>query len=161
MFTPKEIMDDGTIAREDLPSNAFYLHERGYIELMVGYEPPLFAAARISPDGIELVEDEERFNQLFPAESDGVDEDSEAVMGAMMTLAKEAEDSGLAGIHRDWLLRDVTSLRDELRRPVSSWRGGVLREVLKWIEDYFEGDVDLRLPSMEKLKGLLNEKLKP
>lgn len=161
MLTPKEIMDDGTIAREDLPSNAFYLDERGYIELMVGYEPPLFAAARISPDGIELVEDEERFNELFPAESDGVDEDSEAVMGAMMTLAKEAEDSGLVGIHRDWLLRDVTSLRDELRRPVSSWRGGVLREVLKWIEDYFEGDVDLRLPSMEKLKALLNEKLKP
>ena len=49
VLTPKEIMADGTIERDDLPSNAFYLHERGYIELMVGYEPPLFAAARISP----------------------------------------------------------------------------------------------------------------
>ena len=90
-------MADGTIAREDLPSNVDYLQERGYIELMAGYAPPLFAAARISPEGIELVEDEDRFNRLFPSTMDAPSEDASDVLAVVMALAKEAERSGLEG----------------------------------------------------------------
>ena len=66
MLSPSEILDYGTIDRKDLIPNAYYLHDRDLIELMIGYNPPSFAATRIAPLGIDLCEDAAEFNKLFP-----------------------------------------------------------------------------------------------
>ena len=46
MITPAEIMEAIALSKEDLAANAYYLHDSGLVEMMMGYAPPLFAAAR-------------------------------------------------------------------------------------------------------------------
>ena len=48
MLTPEDILSDESIERENLAASAIYLHDRGLIELAIGYAPPLFASARMS-----------------------------------------------------------------------------------------------------------------
>jgi type I site-specific restriction endonuclease len=42
------------------------LEEKGYLELQKPLEGSLFVGARITPKGIDLVEDEYQFNVMFP-----------------------------------------------------------------------------------------------
>ena len=155
MLTPEDLLSDESIERENLAASASYLHERGLIELAIGYSPPLFAAARISPDGVDQVENEDSFRQNFSdrAETDR-DSDPEAAL-LMVSLAKEAELSPLQGLQREWLYRDLTLLRDELRRPIDSWRQEVIVQTIGWIRGYFNGDCDRYLASLGKLENLL------
>ena len=66
MLSPYDIAEHGTVVLEDLTANCHYLHDRSLIELMVGYNPPMFDAARIAPEGIEIYEDMAQFDKQFP-----------------------------------------------------------------------------------------------
>ena len=65
MLTPTDITDTGKVTITELIPCAHYLADRNLIELMVGYNPPLFAATRIAPEGIDLIEDPLEFDRLF------------------------------------------------------------------------------------------------
>src|SRR5688572_24771463 len=74
MMTPSDIADAGNLKMDELAPNCHYLHDRSLIELMMGYNPSFFAAARITPAGIDLYEDRKRFSGMFGASaSDGKD----------------------------------------------------------------------------------------
>ncbi|MCE9631006.1 MAG: hypothetical protein K8S94_09895, partial [Planctomycetia bacterium] len=65
MMTPSDIADASKLRMDQLAASCHYMHDRRFIELMMGYNPPLFAAARIAPEGIDLYEDRKRFERLF------------------------------------------------------------------------------------------------
>lgn len=159
MMAPEDFLEPGSLQRKDLASGAYYLHECGYIELMIGYSPPMFDAARISTKGIDLVEDTPGFNRLFPPEGGGDASNPAEAMALVMQVAKEADACSLQGVRRAWLLKDLENLRDELRKPSSTWRGDVVECVPRWMADYFEGEeeggVEKQLPSL----GLLTDSL--
>lgn len=155
MLSPEDILGDESIKRENLAACAFYLHERGLIELAIGYAPPLFASARISPDGVDMVENVDSFRRNFSDTSESErDSDHEATL-LMVSLAQEAELSPLQGLQREWLYRDLTRLRDELRRPVETWRREIFAQNIRWIRGYFNGDCDRYLTSLNRLENLL------
>ena len=159
MLTPEDILSDTSIERGDLAANAYYLHDSGLIELMVGYSPPLFAATRIKPAGIDLVEDAAALNARFPAAPETTNQAAMDAIASVLELAKEIEASALDGIRRDWLLQDVQGLRNELRKPLDHWDGEAIWNRLNWVGHYFGGEPEAHLsslsPLMEAVRSIL------
>jgi len=156
MLSPYDIAEHGTVVLEDLTANCHYLHDRSLIELMVGYNPPMFDAARIAPEGIEIYEDMSQFDKLFPRDPSEGRLQAPNVIPLMTQVAREAEASPLDGVRREWLLRDLSHLRDELRLPENEWRPEVIMRDLQWLEGLLESEEDADLPSLDRLKSMLN-----
>lgn len=159
MLSPQDIMEGGTLTREDLLSSAYYLSDRQLIEMMIGYNPPMFAAARITAKGIDLVENHYEFNLLFPPEAGETSSEVVELPILMERLVEEADFSALDGEARKCLLRDVQYLRDELSRPESRWRLNVIASLIEWIGGPFQGQHEA-LPSLSRIKELLDSKLR-
>ena len=156
MLGPEDLLEDGTLAREDLMPNMYYLNDRGLVEVMMGYNPGMFAAARITVKGIDVVENEYQFNLVFPEAPGALEAAMADVPVLMERLVEEADFSALDGEERRCLLRDVQYLRDEVARPANRWRAHVIGTVLDWIAGFFD-DPDEVLPSLAKLRRLLEQ----
>ena len=65
-ITPKEFTEDLGVTQRVLDFNIVYLEEKGYVELQKPLEGSIFVGARITPKGIDLVEDNDKLNTLFP-----------------------------------------------------------------------------------------------
>jgi len=155
MPTPEDILE-GTpgVSRQALLGAAYYLYDKGLVELLTGYNPPMFAAARITSKGIDVVEDRYELNLHFPARPGEEEEAAASVPTLMEQLVADADFSPLDGEARKCLLRDVMYLRDELARPVMRWRPEVIATVLEWIAGYFD-DPDEVLPSLAELRAAI------
>jgi hypothetical protein len=159
MLSPQDIMEDGVLTREDLLSSVYYLSDRQLIEMMIGYNPPMFAAARITAKGIDLVENHYEFNLMFPPDADEATTETVELPILVERLVEEADFSALDGEARKCLLRDVQYLRDELSRPESRWRLHVITSLIEWIEGPFKGH-DEGLPSLAKIREILDSRLR-
>lgn len=156
MLTPEEMLVHDGLSRENLAANSHYLHDRGFIELLLGYKPPLFAAARIAPQGIDLMEDRERLRQLLGQDAPVIDAVSVEGPRMVLEIADEVHESGLSAIRKKWLLEDLHRLRDEFRKEPHDRREEVIRNSLSSIGEYFEGDPAAALPSLERLTMYLS-----
>ena len=154
MLVPEDFLGPEGVQREELVANIHYLADRKLVELMIGYNPPLFAAARITADGIDLVENRFLFNLRFPPELGEVEEAFAEVPALVERLAEEAEFAPIDGEARMALLRDIQFLRDEVARPVHRWRREVIETALGWITGAVE-DVERDLPSAPALSDAL------
>lgn len=65
-ITPKEFKESLNISLKELHYNIIYLEEKGLIELQKPLEGSIFVGARITPKGVDLVEDEYQFDVMFP-----------------------------------------------------------------------------------------------
>ncbi len=157
MLTPDDLADATEFDVKTLLSSVHYLHERGFVELMAGYNPRTFAAVRITTDGVDLVENPYEFDLRFPYENAA----DRAVLGIpqlLERLSAEANRVPLDGWRRQTLVRDVQYLRDELLRPAGHWRGEVLRTVIGWIAACFD-EPYAALPSLKELQDALEREL--
>lgn len=159
MLSPVEILDHGTIDRKDLIPNVHYLHDRNLIELMIGYNPPTFAATRIAPLGIDLYEDEAEFDKMFPPELVVENATTAGIVTIMLKMAEEAEQSAATGQSKDWLMKDIRALREELVIPEPYWKADVILARLQWLDGFFMHEENVSLPSLENLKTILYKKL--
>lgn len=151
MLTPEDFLEEGAVDRDSLPPAIQYLADRGYVELMRSYNPPMFAAARITADGIDLVENTFEFNLRFPPAPGEIEEGYADVPLLVEKLLEEAEFAPLDGEARACLLRDVLYLRDELARPAERWRRHVIETIFEWIGKQV-GDPAEHLPTLAPLK---------
>lgn len=158
MLTPEDVLEDGTVPREDLLANIHYLGDKGLVELMIGYNPPWFAAARITANGIDLVENRYEFNLRFPPQPGELESALADVPVLMEQLLQEAEFAPLDGDERRCLLRDILFVRDELSRPETRWRTHVIDTVLKWAEAYFDDPAE-HLPTLTPLRQAIDREL--
>lgn len=154
MLSPEDFYGQDGVTREELVANIHYLADRKLVELMIGYHPPLFAAARITANGIDLVENRFLFNLRFPPEPGKLDEAYADVPLLVEQLAEEAEFATLDGEARYALLRDVQFLRDEIARPAHRWRRGVIHTVLGWVVASVDNP-DEELPAARALAAAL------
>jgi hypothetical protein len=67
-ITPKEFTEDLDISIEQLSYNIVYLEEKGFLELAKPLEGSIFVGARITAMGIDLVENQEKFDLTFPVD---------------------------------------------------------------------------------------------
>jgi len=156
MMTPSDIADAAALLIDQLAPNCHYLHDRNLIELMMGYNPPLFAAARISPEGIDLYEDRKRFQEYFALGTSHDGAGLRRVVRATFELAEQAEYAPLEGLRKEWLLRDITRLREMLRRPESEWDAAGILNALHWLAGF---EVSGDLPALADLESMLRERL--
>ena len=155
MLTPDEVLEGCGLTRDELRRNAYYLHERGLIELMRGYNPTLFDATRITVDGIDLLENRLEFDVRFPPEPSESEQEGAKIVLLVEKLVEEADFVALDGEARKCLLRDVQYLRDEVSRPATRWRRNVVKSILEWIEHAVNGQSDA-LPSLQPLRAELD-----
>lgn len=155
---PEVFFEEGGFTREELAVGMHYLADRKLVEMMLGYNPPLFAAVRIRPEGIDLVENWFEFNLRFPEAPDDGELRLNELPVLVERLVEEADLSQLGGEARKCLLRDVQYLRDELSRPASKWRKHVIQAIVSWLEEPFGGAKET-LPSLPRVKALVAEKL--
>ncbi|MEX2015626.1 MAG: hypothetical protein WD873_03245 [Candidatus Hydrogenedentales bacterium] len=159
MVTPEDILEEGDILRNQLAANAHYLNDRGLVEMMMGYKPPLFAAVRISPKGIDLVEDDEAFNRLFPGgETNGFDAQRKT-LSLVYKLAAEIEALELPPALRAWVMEDVKDLRNILRVSPERPRASDLRARLAWLEQDLVEHAGVESPALQALQEQLEEQL--
>jgi hypothetical protein len=156
MLTPEEMLEDDGLTRQTLATNSHYLHDRGYIEMLTGYNPPLFAAARISPQGIDLIENAERFRELFGQDAPVVDAVNVQGPRLVLNVAEAVEALGISDVRKQWLLDDLRRLRDEFRKEPQERREDVVRACLRAVAEYFDEDPAVALPSFGTLVQYLS-----
>ncbi len=156
---PADLMEAAGLDREDLIPNMHYLSDRGLVEMMMGYSPPMFSAARITAAGIDVVENWFELNLQFPAAPGGAELQMADVPRLMEQLVEEADFSPIDGEERRTLLRDIQYLREELSRPVGRWRTEVVFSLLGWIGAHLELPHE-HLPSLGKLQSALVSRMK-
>lgn len=155
---PETFFEEEGMTREELAVAMHYLADRKLVEMMLGYNPPLFAGVRIRPEGIDLVENWFEFNLRFPEAPDDDELRLNELPVLVERLVEEADLSHLGGEARKCLLRDVQYLRDELSRPASKWRKHVIEAIVSWMEAPFAGGEE-SLPSLPRVKALVAEKM--
>ncbi|MBI1320071.1 MAG: hypothetical protein GC168_14165 [Candidatus Hydrogenedens sp.] len=153
MLSPQDFFDRG-LDKQDLAVGMHYLRDAQLAEVMLGYVPPLFNAARITPAGIDLVENRMQFDLRFPEMPGQEEARASTIPGLLERLVAEADLCPLAWSERRALLRDVHYLRDELARPVEQWREHVVSAMMDWIAEPFD-DVASVLPVYDELQDAL------
>lgn len=153
MLGPEDFLSTELVDKKQLATNIHYLFDKELVELITGYNPPLFVATRITPKGIDLVENPREFDLLFPAYPAGVEEETAELLETMEQLVVEADLIPLDGDKRKCLLRDIQYLRDEFARPSHLWRRNVIEQVIQWVEDSL-GNLDRGefMPSLEVMR---------
>lgn len=154
MTSPREFEESSDFTPDELAFNMHYLHDSGLVELMMGYHPRLFNAARITAKGIDLVENRFEFDRRFPPEPSDNENALYRIPLLLEELLEEAELCGLGREQRMGLLRDIHFLRDEMARPVEACRYPVVRRVLEWISEPFEGREE-ELPSLKEIRSII------
>jgi len=157
MLAPEDFLADEAITRENLIPNIHYLNDRKLVELMIGYSPPLFAAARIRAEGIDLVENPFEFDWRFPPAIEAGEGHSWELPALIERLVEEGDFAPLDGEERRALLRDVQYLRDEVARPPHRWRRHVIATVLDWIEAPLKDEVEEILPSAKRIRQVIDD----
>jgi len=159
MLSPTDITERSTVTVKELVSNAYYLHDLHLIELMVGYTPPLFAATRILPKGIELFEDRDQMEKMFPIGPQVPAGDITELVKLILKLGEEADNAALDGTQKNWLLKDVNRLRSLLNAPEKDWEEDAIISTLHWLDGFFMDQENVPLPSLELIKTILHDKL--
>ncbi len=131
-ITPKEFKNKLKINIRELNFNVIYLEEKGLIELQKPLEGTLFVGARITTKGVDLVEDEYRFNMMFPLAS--TRSVSENILAKFNLLREGIEtDKNLSPELREIIVEEVRSIEDELKKAEPSY--GVVKKMLDKIKD--------------------------
>lgn len=154
MAGPEPLMPCAGDDRSTLVFNMHYLADRGLVELMMGYQPPLFSGARITADGIDLVENRFQFDLRFPPAPEDPDSAAAELPALMARLAEEVEFCPVDGEARRALLRDAAWLQDEAARPAARRRLGLVLSVLDSMAGAC-GSAENAPPALEKVRSMV------
>jgi hypothetical protein len=120
-ITPKELQENLNIGLKELQFNAIYLEEKGLIELQKPLEGNLFVGARITPKGIDVVEDEYQLNILFPA-SDTARETPTSVFESLTTLINRINNSDkLNEEEKEMITEEIKAVQTALMKSEPSY----------------------------------------
>jgi len=155
-LTPEDILEHGTVDRKELFWNLHYLHDCGLVEMMLGFNPMYFDAARITARGIDLVENHRALDLYFPAEPDPDDQAAHNIPFMLERIVEEGDLCSLDGEARQAILQDVRYLREELSRPARRWRREVVEQIMDWLAEATAG-VEEGLPTLPALRACVRE----
>ena len=134
MVEPEAFHEESAAVRSHIVPNMHYLADRKLVEMMIGYSPPLFSAVRITPGGIDLVENRFEFDRLFPALPGTEAGPLQAIPMILERLVEEGDFIAVDGTTRRQLLGDILYLREELSLPPERWRRPLIDAVMDAVE---------------------------
>ncbi len=154
MVEPAELLEHIPTDKDLLAFNMHYLADHGWVELLRGYVPPLFTAARITALGIDLVENPARFNRVFPPPaSEQADSPEGALPVVVDLLCEEALYAQVDTEYRESIDLDLALLRRELARPPERRRAELILALIEALAAVRSIDPQA-LPSIETLREL-------
>lgn len=111
---PKEFKEILGIGLKELHFNIIYLEEKGYVELSKPLEGSIFVGARITPRGVDLVEDEYELNVFFPEDSSAIPDDIfsefENLVNETKNIVKISDES------KELIIEELKYILEELRK---------------------------------------------
>lgn len=134
MVEPEVFFHSPIIDRASIIPNMHYLADRRLVEMMMGYQPPMFTAVRITHQGVDLVESRFEFNRQFPAAPSETLHGEEAIPMLVERLVVEADLVPLERDIRHQILGDILYLREEFNRPLQRWRPQLIFAVITAVE---------------------------
>jgi hypothetical protein len=120
-ITPKEFRETLGIGLKELHFNIIYLEEKGFVELSKPLEGSVFVGARITPRGVDLVEDEYEFNIAFPIQS-SAHPVADDISQRFDELIKDT--NGLADLSNDskeLVTEELRTIQNELKKSEPSY----------------------------------------
>lgn len=122
-ITPAEFKDQLSIGLRELNYNIVYLEEKGYLELQKPLEGSLFVGARITPQGVDLVEDSYLLDTLFPIPDDSTPTQLNVfkefdLLAQQLTTAPFEPTSDT----RELALEELRTIQHEVKRVAPSYR---------------------------------------
>jgi hypothetical protein len=119
--TPKEFKESMDIDLKELHFNIIYLEEKGLLELQKPLEGSLFVGARITPKGIDMVEDEYQMNVFFPQEL-ATPHIPDSTFQKLDSLIKKTEDLGIPSPDsKELIIEELKAILSELKSKEPSY----------------------------------------
>ena len=140
MLSPKEVMDATDVTHDELVRNIFYLEEHGLVECLKGFGTALFGAAKLTAQGVDVVEDNERLNDLFPVEGGVPAGPSDELSELFERIRIDARNAPLGQEDIDTLTDELEFIQRSLERAQTPERMRKIETVLGWIGDSFDGN---------------------
>lgn len=114
-ITPRDFTETLHITQSEVNFHAVYLEEKGLLELQKPLEGNVFVGARITPQGIDLCEDEYRLDVMFPAadERKPIPDNVFLALDALAAETKQRKD--IAPDDADIILHGIDAIKQELR----------------------------------------------
>lgn len=119
--TPKEFRETLNINLRELHYNIIYLEEKGYLELQKPLEGNIFVGARITPKGIDLVEDEYQLNIMFPHTKTEKAVASNVLKEFTLLIGKLQSTKNLSTDLKELIIEEVKEISNELQKPAPSY----------------------------------------
>jgi hypothetical protein len=157
MFSPKEMMDAADVTYDELRTNVFYLEERGFVECLKGFGTALFGAARLTAQGVDIVEDAAAFNELFPAAANSSVTPGDELSELFERISLEARMAPLGQDDIDSLTEEIEFVRRLASRKTAADRMDKIETLLGWIKASFDGN-NAVLRDIDRLMELIREK---
>jgi len=120
-ITPKEFKEMLRIGLRELHFNIIYLEEKDYVELSKPLEGSVFAGARITPKGIDLVEDECEINVLFPVQSSASPISNDILERFDSLLQETGEITDLSNDSKELVIEELKRIQTELKKNEPSY----------------------------------------
>jgi DNA-binding MarR family transcriptional regulator len=140
MLSPREVMDAAAVTHDGLLRNVFYLEERGFVECLKGFGTTLFGAAKLTAEGVDVVEDAQTLNELFPAEDAAPTGPADELTELFERIRIAALRAPLGQDDIDSLIEELEYLKRSLSRKTTPERMTKIETVLGWISASFDGD---------------------
>jgi len=151
-ITPNEFRKELGVDLRTLNFNIIYLEEKGFLELQKPLEGNIFVGARITPKGIDLVEDEFQFDTMFPLIKEQK-EDSIDIEKELEEVIKRIKLSDLSEEKKELLIEEFTNIKDEFKTPMPSYI--VIKRNLEKIKER-DDDLGTELADILKNPSIMN-----
>jgi DNA-binding MarR family transcriptional regulator len=140
MLSPKEVMDAAGVTHDELVRNIFYLEEHGLVECLKGFGTALFGAAKLTAQGVDVVEDEEKLNELFPVEGEVPSRPADELSELFERIRIDARIAPLGQEDIDTLIDELEFIRRSLERTRTPERMRKIETLFGWITASFDGN---------------------
>ncbi len=120
-ITPKEFRENLNINLRELHYNIIYLEEKGLIELQKPLEGSIFVGARITPKGIELVEDEYQLNIIFPADQKEKSMPTNISVEFNQIIDAVESTDNMSSDLKEIIVEEIKEIQNELKKNAPSY----------------------------------------
>jgi hypothetical protein len=156
MLSPREVMNAADVEYDGLLSNIFYLEERRFVECLKGFGTALFGAAKLTAEGVDVVENAATLNELFPSEGAAPVTPADELTELLERIRIAARMAPLGQEDVDALIDELEHVARSLSRKRTPNRMNKIETFLGWISAGFDGDESV-LRDIRRLTELIRD----
>ena len=156
MLSPREVMDAADVTHDELLRNIFYLEERGFVECLKGFGTTLFGAAKLTVQGVDVVEDEDTLNEVFPGGAEAPVTPADELSELFERIRTAARMAPLGQEDIDSLTEELEYVKRSLSRTRTPDRMNKIETFFGWISVSFDGNESV-LRDIRRLTEIIRE----